>query len=95
MFHQLTWRVEMTDDQIIERAREAGATHYSPPPLRAVRGVSMTFEQLHAFARLVRNAALEDAAVKCEVTSGHFFATEYDWPYVACADAIRAMKEES
>lgn len=36
-------------------AHECGATHFSPPPMRAVRGVSLTYEQLEEFsARLSR-----------------------------------------
>lgn len=35
-------------------AHECGAVSYTPGPMRAVRGVSMTFEQLEAFAARVR-----------------------------------------
>lgn len=38
---------------VIALAREAGASSFTPPPMRAVRGVSMTFEQIEAFAALV------------------------------------------
>ena len=41
----------MTD--LNQLAIECGASHYSPPPLRAVRGVSFTHEQLHEFVRRV------------------------------------------
>lgn len=51
----------MTD---LEIARKCGATSYSPPPLRAVRGLSFTFDQLTAFADRIRAQQREgDAAL--------------------------------
>ena len=49
-----------------EMAEEVGAVSYSPPPMRAVRGVSFTFEQLDAFAELVRADEREENAKVCE-----------------------------
>ena len=51
---------------IIEMAHEAGAVSYSPPPMRAVRGVSFTYEQLDAFAKLVRADEFEKCAKLCD-----------------------------
>ena len=50
-----------TQEQVIAWAREAGAVHYSPPPLRAVRGMSMTFEQMEAAFTLAYEAGRKDA----------------------------------
>lgn len=36
-------------------AMEHGAISYSPPPMRAVRGLSFTYEQLLNFARYIAN----------------------------------------
>lgn len=49
-----------TDHQSI--AMECGAVAYTPPRLRAVRGVSMTFEQLDAFAERIANPLLAELA---------------------------------
>jgi hypothetical protein len=43
----------MNRDQIIALAVENGAKLYTEPPMRAVTGVSMSFEQLHTFAELI------------------------------------------
>ncbi|MET3514311.1 hypothetical protein ABIC63_002083 [Pseudacidovorax sp. 1753] len=40
----------MTPEQLEALAKQCGATLYSPPPMRAVRGWSFTHEQLAAFA---------------------------------------------
>ena len=42
--------------ELRQMAHHCGAVSYSPPPMRAVRGVSLTFEQLEAFALLVSGA---------------------------------------
>lgn len=36
-------------------AMECNAVAYAPPPYRAVRGVSMTFDQVEAFAKRIAN----------------------------------------
>ena len=41
----------MSTELIEKLAKEHGAVHYSPPPTRAVKGLSFTFEQLEAFAK--------------------------------------------
>jgi hypothetical protein len=40
-----------------EMAKLFGAVDFSPPPMRAVRGLSFTFEQLEAFAESVVEGA--------------------------------------
>ena len=79
----------MTDEKMLELARIAGAVYVDLDDYW-----DFTPEQLRKFAALVRREALEEAAKICEEISGHFFATEYDWPYVQCADAIRALAEQ-
>lgn len=39
-------------------ALQCGALPYSPAPMRAVRGLSLTYEQLEAFAKAVSLAAV-------------------------------------
>jgi len=72
----------MTDEQIIEMAKQACA---------GIRGGldSASLEELQRFAHLVRNSTLEEAAAECE--------KEYDnWdnerPLRICATAIRGLK---
>ncbi len=43
-------------------AEQAGAVTYSPPPMRAVRGYSLTFEQLERLIALAQAEAYEEAA---------------------------------
>ena len=50
----------------LDLARECGATPFTPPPLRAVRGVSFTFDQLDAFAARV----LAEAGASAEPAPG-------------------------
>lgn len=40
----------MTPEELSALAQQSGATHFSPPPMRAVRGWSFTHDQLAAFA---------------------------------------------
>jgi hypothetical protein len=47
----------MKREDIIEMAMEAGAISYSPPPMRAVAGVSFTYAQLQRFADIVAEGA--------------------------------------
>ncbi|KWT65072.1 MULTISPECIES: hypothetical protein [unclassified Variovorax] len=42
--------------ELRQMAEHCGAVSYSPPPMRAVRGVSLTFEQLEALAVLISGA---------------------------------------
>lgn len=51
----------MTPEQLSALAQQAGATHYSPPPMRAVRGWSFTHEQLAAFADALAAQAAQAA----------------------------------
>lgn len=41
--------LEAPEESLEQIAIRLGATHYSPPPMRAVRGLSFTFDQLGAF----------------------------------------------
>lgn len=47
---------EMLRGDLRQMAEHCGAVSYSPPPMRAVRGVSLTFEQLEALAVLISGA---------------------------------------
>lgn len=49
-----------------QEAIDAGATHYSPAPLRAVKGVSFTYEQLELFASSILSTANAAIAMKDE-----------------------------
>ena len=44
-----------TRAQVMEVVKAIGATAYSPGPMRAVRGVSFTFEQLEIFVNKMIN----------------------------------------
>lgn len=48
-------RAVPTREQFLLVARELGAVLYSPPPFRAIRGVSFTFDQLDVFVRKMIN----------------------------------------
>ena len=50
--------------ELHQMASQCGAVSYTPGPLRAVRGVSLTFEQLEAFAVLVSGAMWPVPAVE-------------------------------
>jgi len=63
---------------IDEMAEEAGAVSYSPPPMRAVRGVSFTYEQLDAFADLVRADEREACAELADHCADNIGPVEYD-----------------
>ena len=47
----------MTREELIHTAMKAGAISYSPPPMRAVAGVSFTYAQLQRFADIVAEGA--------------------------------------
>lgn len=55
-------------------AIEHGAVHYSPPPMRAVKGISFTFEQLEAFAKAYAQQSSEPV--------GDFYFANDEWHYV-------------
>lgn len=71
---------------IIEMAEEAGAVSYSPPPMRAVKGVSFTYEQLDAFAELVR----ADEREACAKVAERFEPDEKTSYVTYASTAIRA-----
>lgn len=50
----------MNRDQIIALAVENGAKLYTEPPMRAVTGASMSFEQLQTFAELIVKECLNN-----------------------------------
>lgn len=83
----------MTD---LEIARECGATSYSPPPLRAVRGLSFTFDQLTAFADRIRAQQREADVKTCEAervdyaTTGDATDAAYNLAIDHCTAAIRS-----
>jgi hypothetical protein len=60
----------MTQEELIHTAMKAGAISYSPPPMRAVAGVSFTYAQLQRFADIVAEGAAfaerEACAKVCE-----------------------------
>jgi hypothetical protein len=47
----------MKHEELIHTAMKAGAISYSPPPMRAVAGVSFTYAQLQRFADIVAEGA--------------------------------------
>jgi hypothetical protein len=47
----------MTTTDIRALAHDCGATDFSPPPMRAVRGVSFTYEQLEVFSQRLLEAS--------------------------------------
>ena len=49
----------MTQDEIIEMAIKLGAGCYTPPPNTLVKGITMTFDQLETFTKLVAMRTLE------------------------------------
>ena len=54
----------------VELAEACGAVDYSPPPMRAVRGKSFTFEQLTEFYQKARSQSGEDHGSKGSVAEG-------------------------
>lgn len=78
----------MTDDQIIEWAREVD------PSLGNIDANDADFGKVRAFVRLVRNATLDDAAAKADATvCDTHLPTGVRVYGSAAGDAIRAMKE--
>jgi hypothetical protein len=82
----------MKQEELIHTAMEAGAISYSPPPMRAVAGVSFTYAQLQRFVDIVVEGAAfaerEACAKVCEdlgmATNGMHERNH------ECAKAIRA-----
>ena len=58
----------MRQDEIIEMANKAGCISYTKPHIRAVAGVSMTFAQLEAFAKLVAAKATDEANARANAS---------------------------
>lgn len=97
----------MTPDEIIEAARKAGFNASNGFSLLIVRHSNGSWvdvsEELTRFAALVRNAALEEAAVVCEAV-GQEANLAWRSAYLTldqgiergaddCADTIRKLKE--
>jgi hypothetical protein len=80
----------MTQEELIHTAMKAGAISYSPPPMRAVAGVSFTYAQLQRFVDIVAEGAAfaerEACAKVCEEMRGQCWAYDHD----TIAAAIRA-----
>ena len=78
---------------IIELAREAGL------PFGERGAIPLWDKELERFATLVRAAALEEAALKCEQYAKHKLEEEMPIAYVygarECAESIRWMKEQT
>lgn len=78
----------MTPDQIIQRAREAGAgvdqTGFGPV-------ISFSGPQLTRFAQLVASHKQEQCAVVCEAVGSEYDDQEIHAGW--CAAAIRALKD--
>ena len=47
------------NERIRELAEQAGAKSFSEPPMRAVTGYSMSFEQMEKFAELIIQECIE------------------------------------
>lgn len=80
----------MTTEEIIKLARKAGATDWNEGDFVISPG------GLLKFAALVRNATLEEAANACIETGSIKGRCDAAFDMAdACAEAIRAMKEQS
>lgn len=84
----------MTQDEIIEMVNQVGCVSYSPPPLRAVAGASMTFAQLDALIKLAATKEREACVKAYEAEANTWKA----WPQAGIAKrkgvaAIRARGE--
>jgi hypothetical protein len=66
----------MKHEELIHTAMKAGAISYSPPPMRAVAGVSFTYAQLQRFADIVAEGAAfaerEACAKVCDSLSAKY-----------------------
>lgn len=73
----------MTPEQIIEMAKQTGVWQ------EHIKAWTCTNKEIQAFAQLVRNAALEEAAKVCEVNH-HTIKRSPD--SFECAAGIRSLK---
>ena len=81
----------MTNEQITQWASEVGIRTMSQMPYTRFANP----KQLHEFATLVRNAPLEEAALKChQMDFSYSMCEQYRDGNVACecADEIRKLK---
>jgi len=78
----------MTQDEIIEMAIKLGAGCYTPPPTTLVKGITMTFDQLETFTKLVDSKATAKEREECAKVAESFGKYESD-----VAQAIRARGE--
>lgn len=84
----------MIGDEITQMALEAGAKYYSKTPMRAVTGMSFSFEQIEHFANLIADHVREEDAKVCDSiyesapTSHRAMCDDAK----LCAAEIRAMK---
>jgi hypothetical protein len=78
----------MTHEELIHTAMKAGAISYSPPPMRAVAGVSFTYAQLQRFADIVAEGAAFAEREEC----ARMVEDKFDFvgDELIIADAIRA-----
>jgi len=91
----------MNSEEIIEMAIKLGAGCYTPPPTTLVKGITMTFDQLEAFAKLVAAKEREACVNVIEthrIPVGNSAAGEMacEWTYDALKEirtAIRARGE--
>lgn len=82
-----------TQEQVIAWARDAGAVYYSPEPLRAVRGMSLTFEQLEAAYSLAYEAGRKDENEACDEAIKDLWGA-HPIDYEDVLYAIRARREQ-
>lgn len=84
--------MKLTREEAIKLAREVGGSDdfTSPPTDWNVGDFIISPEELLKFAALVRNATLEEAAKEADRWQTALHDPRYE---CACADAIRALKE--
>ena len=88
----------MTKEQVIELAKQAGASRYTNRHYPDRPTHTFTVEQLELFATLVRNAALEEAAKVCfampaPTHCNRAEANLCDVMTAQCENEIRNLKE--
>ena len=84
----------MTPEQIQQWAREAGLGRETPDDY-GIAVWSATSKSLQAFAKLIRNATLEEAAVKCDELYYKNIGAAYGevrYGIASCAKEIRSRK---
>jgi hypothetical protein len=82
----------MKPEQIAQWAREAGLRLDSEPWHGQHTLVVGDTERLQAFAALVRNATLEEAAAKCDSLDNDQNDEAYRFAATMCAIKIRSLK---